>query len=51
MPVSTINFMIHYGYFVRILRGLYYVKSLEKISRVLKKGGKLAVMTFIKEDF
>ncbi|MBC7130495.1 hypothetical protein H5T51_04660 [Candidatus Bathyarchaeota archaeon] len=34
-PVSTINFMIHYGYFVRILRGLYYVKSLEEFK--LKK--------------
>lgn len=27
---STINFMISYGYFVRILRGLYYVKTLEE---------------------
>jgi len=29
-PVSTINYMISYGYFIRILRGLYYVKSLEE---------------------
>jgi len=34
-PVSTINFMIHYGYLIRILRGLYYVKSVEEFS--LKK--------------
>ena len=27
---STINFMISYGYFVRILRGLYYVKTIEE---------------------
>ncbi|MHA1627232.1 MAG: type IV toxin-antitoxin system AbiEi family antitoxin domain-containing protein [Candidatus Asgardarchaeia archaeon] len=27
---NTINFMISYGYFVRILRGLYYVKTLEE---------------------
>jgi predicted transcriptional regulator of viral defense system len=27
---STVNFMISYGYFVRILRGLYYVKTLEE---------------------
>ena len=27
---STISFMISYGYFVRILRGLYYVKTLEE---------------------
>jgi predicted transcriptional regulator of viral defense system len=26
----TINFMISYGYLVRILRGLYYVKTLEE---------------------
>jgi len=34
---NTINFMISYGYFVRILRGLYYVKSLEefKLRRAL----------------
>ncbi len=33
----TINFMITYGYLVRILRGLYYVKTLEefKIRRSL----------------
>jgi len=33
----TINFMITYGYIVRILRGLYYVKTLEefKIRRSL----------------
>ncbi len=29
-PTNTINHMISYGYFVRILRGLYYVKSLEE---------------------
>ena len=28
--VNTINFMISYGYFVRILRGLFYVKTLEE---------------------
>lgn len=27
---KTINFMISYGYFLRILRGLYYVKTLEE---------------------
>jgi predicted transcriptional regulator of viral defense system len=31
----TINFMISYGYFIRILRGLYYVKTLEEF--MLKK--------------
>lgn len=31
----TINFMISYGYFLRILRGLYYVKTLEEFK--LKK--------------
>lgn len=34
-PVNTINFMIHYGYFIRILKGLYYVKSFEEFK--LKK--------------
>ena len=29
-PEKTINFMISYGYFLRILRGLYYVKNLEE---------------------
>jgi len=28
--VNTINFMISYGYFIRILRGLYYVKTIEE---------------------
>jgi predicted transcriptional regulator of viral defense system len=32
---STINFMISYGYFLRVLRGLYYVKTLEEFK--LKK--------------
>ncbi|RJS82994.1 hypothetical protein CW706_06465 [Candidatus Bathyarchaeota archaeon] len=32
----TINYMTHYGFFVRILRGLYYVKSLEEFK--LEKG-------------
>ena len=34
---NIINFMISYGYLVRILRGLYYVKSLEefKLRRAL----------------
>jgi predicted transcriptional regulator of viral defense system len=32
---STINFMISYGYFIRILRGLYYVKTIEEFK--LKK--------------
>ena len=32
---STVNYMIHYGFFIRILRGLYYVKSLEEFK--LKK--------------
>jgi len=27
---NTVNYMIHYGFFVRILRGLYYVKTLEE---------------------
>jgi len=27
---STVNFMISYGYLLRILRGLYYVKTLEE---------------------
>lgn len=30
---STINYMITYGYLVRILRGLYYVKSIEEFKR------------------
>ena len=34
-PEVTVNFMIHYGYLVRILRGLYYVKTLEEFG--LKK--------------
>jgi len=29
---NTINFMISYGYFIRILRGLYYVKTLEEFN-------------------
>ena len=32
---NTINFMISYGYFTRIIRGLYYVKTLEEFT--LKK--------------
>ena len=32
---NTINFMISYGYIIRILRGLYYVKMLEEFA--LKK--------------
>lgn len=32
---ATINFMISYGYFLRILRGIYYVKTLEEFK--LKK--------------
>jgi predicted transcriptional regulator of viral defense system len=32
---STINFMLSYGYFLRILRGLYYVKTVEEFK--LKK--------------
>jgi len=32
---NTVNFMISYGYIVRILRGLYYVKTVEEF--VLKK--------------
>jgi predicted transcriptional regulator of viral defense system len=32
---STVNFMIWYGYLVRILRGLYYVKTVEEFD--LKK--------------
>jgi len=32
---TTVNFMISYGYLVRILRGLYYVKTLEEFK--LKK--------------
>jgi len=31
----TINYMINYGFFVRILRGLYYVKTIEEFK--LKK--------------
>jgi predicted transcriptional regulator of viral defense system len=27
---NTINYMINYGFFVRILRGLYYVKTIEE---------------------
>lgn len=34
-PDNTINFMISYGYFVRIIRELYYVKTLEEFE--LKK--------------
>ncbi len=34
-PRNTINFMIHYGYLIRILRGLYYVKTVEEFK--LKK--------------
>jgi len=29
-PKNTINYMIYYGFFIRILRGLYYVKSLDE---------------------
>jgi len=32
---ATVNFMISYGYFVRVLRGLYYVKTSEEFA--LKK--------------
>jgi len=32
---TTVNFMISYGYFVRIIRGLYYVKTVEEFE--LKK--------------
>lgn len=28
--VHTINYMTHYGFFIRILRGLYYVKTMEE---------------------
>ncbi|MCX8150747.1 MAG: hypothetical protein N3D85_04525 [Candidatus Bathyarchaeota archaeon] len=31
-PDATINFMISYGYFVRVLRGLYYVKTSEEFA-------------------
>lgn len=34
-PIHTINFMISYGYLIRVLRGLYYVKTLEEFK--LKK--------------
>lgn len=27
---STVNFLIHYGYLIRILRGLYYAKTLKE---------------------
>ena len=27
---KTVNFMLSYGYFIRILRGVYYVKTLEE---------------------
>ena len=53
---NTINFMISYGYFIRILRGLYYVKTIEefKLKRFIdpywvissgldKLGGKLVL--------
>jgi len=36
---ATINFMISYGYFLRILRGLYYVKTMEEFK--LKKSVKV----------
>jgi predicted transcriptional regulator of viral defense system len=29
-PERTLNFMISYGYLIRILRGLYYVRTLEE---------------------
>ena len=29
-PKNTINYMIYYGFFIRILRGLYYVKSVDE---------------------
>jgi predicted transcriptional regulator of viral defense system len=32
VTVNTVNYMISYGYLVRILRGLYYVKTLEEFS-------------------
>ncbi len=32
---NTLNFMIYYGYLIRILRGLYYVKNIEEFK--LKK--------------
>jgi predicted transcriptional regulator of viral defense system len=31
-PKNTINYMIHYGFFIRILRGLYYVKNAEEFT-------------------
>jgi len=34
-PTNTVNFMISYGYLVRVLRGLYYVKTPEEF--MLKK--------------
>lgn len=34
-PTNTVNFLISYGYLIRILRGLYYVKTLEEFT--LKK--------------
>jgi len=32
VTVNTVNYMISYGYLVRIVRGLYYVKTLDEFS-------------------
>ncbi|AEA46060.1 type IV toxin-antitoxin system AbiEi family antitoxin domain-containing protein [Archaeoglobus veneficus] len=40
---STINYMTTYGYFIRILRGLYYVKSIEEF----KKGKRIDTLKII----
>jgi len=32
VTANTVNYMISYGYLVRILRGLYYVKTLDEFS-------------------
>jgi len=42
---STINFMISYGYLVRILRGLYYVKTVEEFE--LKKSSDVYKILFL----
>lgn len=35
---STVNFMLSYGYLVRIIRGLYYVKTIEEFELKKSRG-------------
>jgi predicted transcriptional regulator of viral defense system len=44
-PDATVNFMISYGYFIRVLRGLYYVKTPEEFA--LKKAADVYKVLFL----